>query len=155
LVAGAEGEVVCGEPVQERDGAAGEPADHLVLLPGGRAAVVAAAQAPDQVPDQVAVQEAAPLGVGLGGQQVGEEGFKADHDLVTSGQGADGDKGLPQVRQRLAGGQVVERLMGERDAAGGQGGQDRGDGRIGESPHRGDRVLGGGDVVAEGLQPGW
>jgi len=65
--------------------------------------------------------------------------------------GADGDERLPQVRGGLAGGQVVEGLVGQRDPAGGEVGQDWGDGRLGQPAHRGDRVCGGGDVVAEGV----
>jgi hypothetical protein len=42
LAAAAQGEVVGVEPVQERDGAAGQPADHAGLLPGDRPAVAAA-----------------------------------------------------------------------------------------------------------------
>jgi len=35
LLAGAHGEVVCLKPVQEHDGAAGESADHFILLSSG------------------------------------------------------------------------------------------------------------------------
>ena len=40
LPAAAQGEVVGVEPVQERDGAAGQPADHAGLLPGDGPALV-------------------------------------------------------------------------------------------------------------------
>ena len=73
------------EPVQERQGAAREPADHAGLLMGGWPAVVAGAHPPQQVPDQVAVQEVLLLAVVPGGEQVGDEGLEGDHDLVAFG----------------------------------------------------------------------
>ena len=82
LLAGAQGEAGGVEPVQERDGAAGQPAGQEGLLPGGGFPVVAAAHAPDQVPDQVAVQEPAPFRVGLGVQQAVEERLEPGHLLV-------------------------------------------------------------------------
>src|SRR5216684_3270400 len=94
LLAGAHCEVSGVEPVQERDGAAGQPAGQEDLLPGGGFPVVAAAHAPDQVPDQVAVQEPAPFRVGLEVQQAVEECLEPGHLLVTPGQRAGGDEGL-------------------------------------------------------------
>ena len=112
LLAAAQGEVVGVEPVQERHGAAGQPADHAGLLPGDGPAVIAAAQPPDQVPDQVAVQQPPPIGAGLGLDQPGQERLETGHFLVASGQGADGDERLPQMGQGLGRGQVVEGLVG-------------------------------------------
>jgi hypothetical protein len=50
--------------------------------------------------------------------------------------------------------QLVEGLVGEGHAAGGQVGQDPGDGLFGQPALGGDGVLGGGDVVPQGKQPG-
>ncbi len=94
-------------------------------------------------------------GVVLGNQQAGQEGFEADHFLVASGQGSDGDECLAEMSEGLASGELVEGLVGERDAASGKAGQDGGDGRLGQPAHRCDGVLGGGDIAAEGLQPRW
>jgi hypothetical protein len=154
LLAASQAEVCGVEPVQERDGAAGEPAGQENLLPGGGFPVVAAAHAPDQVPDQVAVQEPAPFRVGLGVQQAVEERLEPGHLLIAPGQRADGDEGLAQMGERRALGKFVERLVGQGDAAVGEAGQHRGDGRLGRPAHRGDRVLGGGDLAAQRLQAG-
>jgi hypothetical protein len=106
------------------------------------------------VPDQVAVQQPAPLGVLLGVQEGGEKGFEPDHFLIALGQRADGDERLAQVSEGRGGGQLVERLVGELDAARGEAGQHGRDGRLGQPAHRRARVPGSGDLAAECLQPG-
>ena len=62
--------------------------------------------------------------------------------------------GLPQMGEGLALGQVIEGLVGQRDAARGKAGQHGSDGRLGQPAHRGDGVLGSGDIAAQRLQPG-
>jgi hypothetical protein len=57
LTAAVQGQAGGVQPVQERDGAAGQPPGQEDLLPGEGLPVVAAAHAPDQVPYQVAVQQ--------------------------------------------------------------------------------------------------
>ena len=152
LLAAAQGEVVGVEPVQERDGAAGQPADLAGLLAGGGLAVVAAAQPPDQVPGQVAVQQLLPPGAGLGIDQRGQERLEPGHFLVAAGQGTDGDERLPQMGKGPALGQAVEGLVGQRNAAGGKAGQHGDGGRVGQPEHRRAGVAGLGELAAQGLQ---
>ena len=154
LLAGAHCEAGGVEPVQEHDGAAGQPAGQERLLPGGGFPVVAAAHAPDQVPDQVAVQDPAPFRVGPGVRQAVEECLEPGHLLVAPRQRAGGDEGLAQVGEGRALGQPVECLVGERDAAVGEAGQYWRYGQPGRPAHRGDRVLGAGDLAAQRLQAG-
>jgi hypothetical protein len=57
LAAGAEGEPVFGEPLEEGDRRVGALAQRVELLNGGGAAVVSLPQSADQLPDRVAVQD--------------------------------------------------------------------------------------------------
>jgi hypothetical protein len=57
------------------------------------------------------VQEPAPVGVLLGGEQVGEELLDARQVLVAFGQGADADENVAQVGEGL-GCRVVRRGLG-------------------------------------------
>ncbi|MGP4029671.1 hypothetical protein [Actinomadura sp. 3N407] len=107
------------------------------------------------MPDQVAVQDPAAERVLLCGEEVGEGAFEADEFLIPIGERSEGDQREPQVLGVLPVGKLVERLVGEGHAAGGQVGEDLGDGLFGQPAVGGDGVLGGGDVVAQCQQPGW
>ncbi|MBS4730418.1 hypothetical protein MSM1_19520 [Mycobacterium sp. SM1] len=70
------------------------------------------------------------FGVDLGSQCLADESFDPDHLFIAGGQGANADKDLAQVRQRLALGQFVERVVCQVAATGSEIGQDRSDGLL-------------------------
>ena len=121
-----QGEVVGGEPVEQRDRGSYVLPDEDDLVVGGVGASCASAQPAQQVPDRVAVQQCCSSGSARSAMVAVDPAFESDHVLVAGGQGSRGDQDAAQVLDGLAGGQLVECLVGE--GASGELTQDRGRG---------------------------
>jgi hypothetical protein len=72
----------------------------------------ASPQAAKVVPDRVAVQDPTLSGVGAGPDRGGDPAFQGDEAFVAGRQGAGGDQDAAQVGEGLAGGELVEDLVG-------------------------------------------
>ncbi len=137
------------KPVEESDRGPNLLADDDVLGVRSLTAEGAVPQPPQQVPDGVAVQQVLLVGVGAVGDGAGDPPFEPDHVLVARRQDSGRDQDAAQVLDRLAGGQVVEDLVGE--GALGDVTQDLGCGALGKPSGQGGGSFDRGEGVVERL----
>jgi hypothetical protein len=93
-------------------------------------------------------------GVGAGGDCLADPAFQLGEVLIAFWQRSGGDQHAAQVRQGLAGCQLIEGCVGERPLACGEAGEQRADLGAAQPAQRGLGPLDGGQGLLEGLQPG-
>jgi len=138
----------------ERHGGPDVAAGNGCLGMGGVPAVVPAAEPAQHVPGRVTVQDLFLPGIGASGHGCADPAFQLGEVLIACWQRSGRDQHAAQVRQGLAGWQLVEDGVGERALPGGQLGE--------QYPHLGTAqpaqcVVGladAGQSLLEGLQPG-
>ena len=142
------------EPGQE----GGHGADLVPGLAGGGARAGAGlgtvAQAPQDPPGQVGLHEPPVGGVIDAGEDVPAPSFYAGQGLVAGGKDAGGGQHVPQVIGGPLVRMVIQRLMGEGCAAGGDVGEDRGGGSGPQPVERRVRGPRGRDGLDDAIQRG-
>ncbi len=113
LGAGCQGEILAGQPVQEVRSCGDVAAGVEGLQVGGMGAAQPLAESAQMVPDGVALQDPPLAGVCPGADGDGDPAFQLDQPLIAGGQRADGDQDAAQVSECLAGGELVEDLVGQ------------------------------------------
>src|SRR6266516_1297082 len=123
LPGGGQGEVVCGEPVEQGDGGFDDPLGGHDLVVGGVPAAQPCSQPTDHVPDGVAVQLLLLARAGALGDDPGDPAFQPAHLLIACREGSDGDQDAAQVLGWLALRELVEGAVAQ--LLPGQSAQDR------------------------------
>ena len=111
------------------------------------------AQPGQDLPSQPGPHGLAVAGIGDAAGEVGlEEPLEAFQAAVLVGQGAHGDEQGPQTFGAAIGAGLVEGIVGERDLAGGETGEDLSGGAGGQPAAHDGRVVRGGDRDPDGVQ---